>query len=189
MVDTVVVVICGMEYPTISAAATALNLSSDVIRRRLDSPLERWKDWTRKGQTKPQTRSRASREVIIDGVRYASVNLAAKSLGLTFNTVYGRCESTAEQFDHYQFADPEPTRQSSRVNGIEVMVYGQRYKTLLSAAKAKGVCSMTLSRKMLCHRHPECYYIDTRTGQPLPKVKSREKFIENGNVEAKLDGR
>ena len=175
MVVSVVVVICGEEYPTISAAAAALNLSSEVIRRRLDSPLERWKDWTRKGQTKPQTRSRASREVIIDGIRYASVSRAAQTLGLTFNTVYGRCESTLDHFANYQFADPEPTRHSPRVNGVAVMVYGQRYKTLLSAAQANGVCSMTLSRKMHCPRHPDHYYIDTRTGQPLPKGRPYEK--------------
>lgn len=175
MVTAVVVVICGVEYPTIAAASVALKLSSEVIRRRLDSPIERWKDWTRKGYTKESKRSRASREVIVDGIHYPSINVAAQTLNLTFNTLYGRCESTAEKFAQYQFAAPEPTRKRPRVNGVMVVVQGQQYKTLLSAAKAHGVCSMTLSRKMQCPKHPHHYYVDVRTGQPLPKGKPHEK--------------
>lgn len=162
-----VVIICGTEYPTIKAASVALQLPIDTIRLRLKSSVDRWSEWTRKDTPKQSHRSRGSREVMIDDVRYASINLAAKALGLTFNTVYGRCESTSVKYAGYRFIDREPTRRRKRLKGVVVMMEGRSYDTLAAAAKIKGVHSMTLSRKMGHPRYPTYYYADRKTKQRI----------------------
>lgn len=181
---TAVVIICGTEYPTITAASAALHISIDTIRMRLKSKVEHWSDWIRKGNPKQTRRSHKSREVVVNGISFPSVHLAAQSTGLTYNTVYGRCESTAAEYSCYRFVDNIQTRCRQRFKGIVVIVDGCSYDTLSAAAKVKGIHSMTLSRKMGQPRYPTYYYADRKTGQ---RIKHKETQHENNQRSTLLD--
>lgn len=161
------VVINGVEYDSIAKAAQALNVDVDYVRRRVDSVLDMWASWHRKGDVLSVRPSRAKRAVKIGETVYESVAAAAKTTGLSHNTVYARITSESPAYKGYQFISPHPTRVSKKHTHLEVVVDGVEYSDLGAAARS---LNMTPHGLRNCTRRgygKAVHYRDKKSGQNI----------------------
>lgn len=157
------VIIDGIEYPSITLAAAALQLETDTVRRRVNSRIQTWAGWVAKGEQKSVSPSRATRRVKINEVEYPSIQAAAKALGLTHNSLYGRITSESEQYAGYQFVTTHPTRISDRTPNVRVEADGETYRTLEAAAQARGVTRHGMRNRM--RQVGGVNYVQAKTGE------------------------
>ena len=98
--------IYGTIYKSVTEAAANLKIDKGQITYKCNSPYTQFKDWFYVGDTvvkdviAPLKRT-TSKAIAIDGVEYASVSIAAKSLGVLISTISKRC--TSSKFQNYQY--------------------------------------------------------------------------------------
>lgn len=89
-------IIDGVEYKSVTEAQKALNVSSSTLRHRFQSAL--FPQYIRHGVVKNEG---TSGPCVINGVKYPSYSVAAKTLGIKQSTIRWRLNSP--NFPEYTF--------------------------------------------------------------------------------------
>lgn len=85
----------GVQFKSIIEAGTFFNMHPNVVANRLRS--EYWPEWVAASVEKTVTmreKKTEAKPVIIDGVEYASITEASKSLGTSVGSVFHKIHST-----------------------------------------------------------------------------------------------
>jgi len=91
----------GVLYSSLSEASKILELSRSLLKYRLD--FAKWTDYEWIDPPKEIKRSKNSKKVLIDGIKYPSITQAASNLGLHPGIVNKRCKNNSHP--NYSFIE------------------------------------------------------------------------------------
>jgi len=129
------VVVDGKEYPSISDAAKAYNLSLVTVIKRMK------RGWSIDKAFGIKPRGRKGKTVVVDGKEYPSISDAAKAYNLSLNTVRSRLRlgwSIDEAFGV----------KSRKHKGKTLIVNGKEYPSISDAAKSYGLPVRTVRARL-----------------------------------------
>ncbi len=101
----------------------------------------------------PRTWKSKEVEVVVKGVKYPSIRQAAIDLGKDYRKVYDRFSEKGWTLE--QALDLAPPPVTVKVVGLEVTAFGLTYKSISLAAKAHGINSESLRKRILRGDSPE----------------------------------
>ncbi len=150
------IMVDGVNYPSIKAAAEKLDIKYEVVRYRLKSP--NYPTYHRKDEVKlPKPLQSPNNQclvpVIVDGVEYPSMREAERALGLPPNVIYNRVKSPSHPNYHRKGEAKEPARRKSGTSKA-VIVDGVEYFSLNHAATVLRIASTRIRDRADSPRFP-----------------------------------
>ena len=130
------VVIDGINYPSITAAAAKLGVSYEAVRYRLSSP--DYPNYRRKDEIKrPRTlrTPRTGKPVFVDGVEYPSMREAERALRLPPNVIYTRVSSPSHP-NYYRKGESKAPHRWKPGAPKAVIIDGVEYSSITQAVEA-----------------------------------------------------
>lgn len=160
--NSIPVIVNGVHYPSVSAAANDHKIVIATARNRLNDPRDT--SWQYADPSKRRV-SNVARPVVVGTTIYASVSQAAAKQGVSEKTVRKYISTLAEWQYLDQLSEAEKTQlvnldaslltEGSFKHGRPVVVGTVEYSSIAKAAKAYNICSKTVRKRINSPNFPD----------------------------------